>query len=286
MKTSFFAALLLLSSEACGEAIYMQLPAANGGAIQSSWYNPNNNQAGSDSDQWVWDGFRLTTTRSISEVDWRGGYDPSRLGLGGPVTDFTVAIYSSIPAEIQPDLTAPPLAQFDVGGNAGQTLAGTFGGMAVYDYKFILPTPFQATAGTKYWLQIEASQGGYPPDWGIALGTGGDGQHFRKIPLGGDYAYQIISGDAVFTLQATAVPEPPSLVLLGLGALTALVCRVGATWLRRGSGAVGVHRPTPEQIQVAPGIAPRDRLAMAQAISFSVYLSTINQRSSSGGLPC
>ena len=47
-----------------------------------------------------------------------------------------------------------------------------------------------ATGGIIYWLQIEASQGltpypyYWPPDWGFAVGTGGNGSHFRAITGG------------------------------------------------------------------------------------------------------
>ena len=34
------------------------------------------------------------------------------------------------------------------------------GGVQTYDYRYSLPVPFQAAAGTKYWVQIEAFQGG------------------------------------------------------------------------------------------------------------------------------
>ena len=61
---------------------------------------------GSATDQWVWDEFTLGWTQAITEVQWRGGYDPARLGSGGPVFDFTVAIYASIPSGLQPDLVA------------------------------------------------------------------------------------------------------------------------------------------------------------------------------------
>ena len=36
-----------------------------------------------------------------------------------------------------------------------------------YAYQFALPDPFQAAAGTKYWLQIQAFQSG-PPDWAVS----------------------------------------------------------------------------------------------------------------------
>ena len=176
--------------------VFSQPPSPGGGILLSSLRDPD----GSATDQWAWDGFRFAWTQTITEIRWRGGYDPARLGSGGPVFDFVVAIYASTPNGAQPDVAQPPLVHYEVGNNAGETASDVLGGMQTYDYRFILPSPFQATAGTKYWVQIEAFQSG-PPDWGLSAGTGGDGQYFRRIP-GQGANYQLVSGDAAFTLLA------------------------------------------------------------------------------------
>jgi len=69
------------------------------------------------------------------------------------------------------------------------------GGTTMYDYAFYFPTPFQAGAGTKYWIQIEALQHAIP-DWEIAAGTGGNGRYFRRSA----YGDQNVTGDAAFSL--------------------------------------------------------------------------------------
>jgi hypothetical protein len=38
------------------------------------------------------------------------------------------------------------------------------GDVQTYDYRCSLPVPFQVAAGTKYWVQLEAFQGGGAPD--------------------------------------------------------------------------------------------------------------------------
>jgi hypothetical protein len=172
--------------------LYSQPPEPAGGLYQSS-------RNGSDYDRYVWDDFMLPSSLAISEIRWRGGFDPARFGSGGPVLDFAVAIYASNPGGTGPNVPNPPLVEYSAGGNAGQTPAGTFGGVAMYDYSFTLPTPFQATAGAKYWVQIEASQNGIP-DWGISAGTGGNGQHFLQYAAVGDVYYATVAGDAAFTL--------------------------------------------------------------------------------------
>jgi hypothetical protein len=206
VKKIVFAALLwVLPFAADAVVVYSQPPSDGGALLQSSWWDPD----GSDYDQYVWDDFTLPSAQAITAIAWRGGYDPTHFGMGGPVIDFTVEIWSSIEAGTQPDIGsvfAPnPLVQYTVGGNAGETLAGTFGGTTMYDYHFTLPAPFQAAAGTKYWVQIEAWQHGIP-DWGLAAGTGGDGNYFRRIANVGDIFYQIVPGDAAFTLLAAGPP--------------------------------------------------------------------------------
>jgi hypothetical protein len=77
----------------------------------------------------------------------------------------------------------------------------------MYDYAFTLPSPFQATAGTTYWVQIEGWQNivfpNYAPDWGLAVGTGGNNSHFRFVTAG---TFQTITNDLAFSLVSSAAP--------------------------------------------------------------------------------
>jgi hypothetical protein len=187
------------------DVVYTQPPLTGGGLFQSSMRDPD----GSASDQWAWDGFILGWTQTITEIQWRGGYDPARLGSGGPVVDFTVAIYPSSLGGAQPDVTHPPLVDYPVGGNAAETLAAVLGGVQTYDYRFTLPVPFQAAAGTKYWVQIEALQRG-APDWGLSKASGGDGRYFRKLADEG--TYQHATGDTAFTLLGPLSATPTATV--------------------------------------------------------------------------
>ncbi len=195
VRHGFIAALLTLSTSASvAETVYNQPHNLSGTLYQSSWWMPDD----SDWDQWVWDSFILSDNAAITEVTWRGGYI-----YGGQYTPavekFTVAFYKSISAGTEPDIIYGPLVEYRSSGNAGETYAGTFGGARMYDYHFTLPSPFQASAGTKYWVQIEAWQRGLP-EWGLAAATGGNGSHFRW--LRGGHQYQIVPGDAAFALTA------------------------------------------------------------------------------------
>ena len=181
------------------EEVLAKTPNPAGGLCRSSWVAPD----GSDSDIWACDDFTLDTTQAITEVRWRGGY-----AVGAPyghATDFRISIFPSIAGGFQPVIVAMPedeeleawLINFHTGDDAGETLVGTVGGLAMYEYRALLPTPFVAEAGTKYWIRIEASQPVYP-DWGVAAcATGG---HFRYVT--GMHMYQYASWDLAFALHA------------------------------------------------------------------------------------
>jgi hypothetical protein len=127
-------------------------------------------------------------------------------GYSGPVIDFSVSIWGSIAG--QPDFSIPPLIMydFDTGiGNAGETFVGSFGSgpfgpTPMYDYTLVLPTPFTAQVGVRYWVTIEAFQVGVP-DWGLAHGAGGNGVGFASfVNDAGGTAYRFTAFDAAFSL--------------------------------------------------------------------------------------
>ncbi len=178
--------------------VYSQPPKPEGGLIQSSLRDPD----GSATDWSIWDSFTFDQAQVIAEVRWRGGYDPARSGSGGSVRDFTVDIFPSIPAGSEPAIAGQPLVHYRVGGNADETPAAMLGGVQTYDYRFTLPAPFEAAAGTRYWVQIEAFQSG-APDWGLSTASGGDGSHFGGSgPSGEGYIFRSTPGDAAFSLVA------------------------------------------------------------------------------------
>lgn len=207
-QTLSVAILILLCSHAHAGVLYQQLPNPSGGSHVSSWWDPD----GSNYDRYVWDAFSLGANANVEAIEWRGTF-----GASGAATNFTVAIYGSIAAGTQPDFTRPPLVEYETGGTAGQTYAGLFGGVAMYDHHFTLPAPFPAQAGVKYWVQIEGWQPGFP-DWSLAAGLGGDGSHFLcehnnlvgayfGVPTGCWFTTR--TGDTAFTLlnSATSVGD-------------------------------------------------------------------------------
>ena len=194
-----------IGAQSSGAAIvYTQPP--NGALLQQQSSQLGYGQYGSDYDQYVWDNFTLNSTRAITEIVWRGVYN-SGGSVGGAVIDFTVGVYTSTAGNTQPDHLNGLLVQYTLGGTAGETPPWTPSGMSasIHDYAFTLPVPFTATAGIKYWVQIEGIQNGLP-DWGIVAGTGGNGLHFYAIAGVGDFYFNIASGDAAFTLLGPPVP--------------------------------------------------------------------------------
>jgi hypothetical protein len=175
-----------------------------GGLYHSCRWDPD----GSDWDQYVWDNFTLPNNSDITEIRWRGAFDPAYNGSGGPEQNFRRDFDGSAAANTEPDVSHPPLKRYYAGGNANQTPAGMVGGVNTYDYVLSLPTAFHAVKGTKYWIQIEAYQWGVP-DWSLLKGMGGNGVHFRGIGGTGLY-YSFISGDTAFTLSGTFISSAAS----------------------------------------------------------------------------
>ena len=147
------------------------------------------------------------TDQVITELRWRGGYDPAKNGSGGPALDFTVDIYTAIPTGSEPNTAVAPLAHFRVDGNADETPTDAVAGQSLYEYRYVLPTPFKAAALTPYWAQIVAFQAG-EPDWGFAVGSLGDGRHFRLSGAPGEgYYHQLVPEDIALELVAPVSGE-------------------------------------------------------------------------------
>jgi hypothetical protein len=203
MKTLGFVALLtLLSLQAEANFPLYSQPHDLTNTLHQSSGN------GMDYDQFAWDDFTLDTTATLLEIRWRGGYDPiiASAGYSRPVIDFAVSIWGTIAG--QPDFTIPPLIVYDYDTgilNAGETFVGDFGNGSfgptpMYDYHLVLPAPFTAQAGVRYWVKIEAFQAGVP-NWGLAQGTGGNGVGFASfVNYAGGTAYRFTTFDAAFTL--------------------------------------------------------------------------------------
>jgi hypothetical protein len=108
-----------------------------------------------------------------------------------------------------------PIATGSFAGNGGETFLGNINGFPIYSYSLSFGS-FDMAAGT-YWASVVPDLG-FPPQWGWATGTGGDGAAWQCFfgacgPVGADMAFAI-DGTAV-----NSTPEPGTLIMLGTGVL-------------------------------------------------------------------
>ncbi len=213
-KSAFLASALLAAGSvpAAAGVLYTQPYDGTGNMYASQ----NDTTGGNGNFATVYDNFTLGGNSTINDVAWTGGYfNPPNQGA---ITQFTVTFYADNAG--QPGAS---LASLSVAGTANETL------LAGPIYTYDLAVTFAAAGGTQYWLSIVPDMG-FPPQWGWATATGGDGVSYQDF-FGVRSAN---NADFAFTLNGTpGVPEPVSFSLAGIGlGLVGL-----ASWKRRKQGA-------------------------------------------------
>jgi hypothetical protein len=199
------AVLLLAGGGLSAGVLYQQPWDGSGNALSSQ----NDISGGNGNFAAMYDDFTLGSTNAIDEVLWVGAYfnPPNQ----GPILQFTLTFWAN-----NAGLPGASLYSDVIVGTGNESFLGNAGGFPSYQYDVSLTSPFVATGGTPYWLSIVPNLG-YPPQWGWASGTGGDGIAYQdffstRTQAGNDLAFQLNG-------EPTGIPEPVSLALAG----TALV---------------------------------------------------------------
>lgn len=152
---------------------------------------------------------------TITDIHWWGSYVFE--GVAHFPTDlFTFQIYSDnagLPGTLVWSETATLSNRVDTGDTLSSSPT-----YHVYAYEYVLAAPQTLTAGNVYYLSIFNNTTGYDSDDWIWVTAGNDfGEAFQET-LGSDNWY-VLSFDHAFQLTGPGgvVPEPASLLLIGLG---------------------------------------------------------------------
>ena len=204
------AALLLLVAAptfAAEVLIYQQSPNYQG--LYASQNDTSTNGFGNFATSY--DNFTLGTATTINQVTWVGGYyNPQSLG---PIRQWAVSFYANNGG--QPGTL---LHAFTIAGNGGESfLQNDVLGDPIYFYK--VGVSFNAAAGTTYWLSVVPDLA-FSPQWGWTSSSTGDGISYTNY-FGTLSSNPTDLAFALSTQQQTTVPEPGSLMSLGIGVLGA-----------------------------------------------------------------
>ncbi len=149
--------------------------------------------------------FSFSHTWDVESFHWVGGYfnPPSQ----GPITAWTLTFYNDAAG-----IPGNPIATGSFPGTGGETFIANVNGFPIYVYWLYFQS-FDMGPGT-YWASVVPDLG-FPPQWGWATATGGNGYQcfFGSCGAAPGMAYAI-DGTLV-----TSTPEPGTLIMLGTGIL-------------------------------------------------------------------
>ncbi len=130
----------------------------------------------------VFDDFTFTGSGTIRTFGWQGIYCVQQVNAPAPAptaTAFRVSIYTDVAG--RPNVTTPVQTSTYTLAQVAQTFDKTVTGLTCgtaanttwpfYRYSVTLATPFAVTAGTKYWVSVQALTPSYDVYWGWRDGT-------------------------------------------------------------------------------------------------------------------
>ena len=157
---------------------------------------------------YVFDDFILDEPATIRTIGWQGIYCVQQPGAAAPsptASSFTITLYSD--AAGRPNMAAPLHTSTYTVAQAGQVYEKTVNGLTCgtaantswpfYRYSVELSTPFTVTAGTKYWIAIQATTPSYAVYYGWRDGRPDNGSSLQFF--NGDYTEYDI--DRAFSLE-------------------------------------------------------------------------------------
>lgn len=192
LKAFALSSAMLVSAAANAATLYDQPYNGSGSLIASQ----NDTGGGNGNFATVYDNFTLAGGGNITGLSFTGGYfNP---GPPGNITSFTVKFYADSAGQ-----PGAAVGTASIAGNGGESCSGVI-------CTYSLALNFAAAAGTQYWLSIVPDEA-FPPQWGWATGSNGDGLAFQdffgtRSPLAADLAFTL-TGNA-------AVPEPATWALM------------------------------------------------------------------------
>ena len=140
---------------------------------------------------------------SLESFHWIGGYfNPA---VQGPITNWTLTFYND-----NAGIPGNPIATGAFPGTGGETFIGNVNGFPIYVY-WLYFKDFDVLPGT-YWASVVPDLG-FPPQWGWATATGGNGYQCFFGACGAT------SIGMAYAIDGVPSPEPGTLIMLGTGIL-------------------------------------------------------------------